>query len=282
MKYASFALFSFSQLFSGLNNLIAAQTENAIDVVESRLEALKESYGSTAAELQTMYDALERMGAIEKATSIKAQLEKERAVEDYTSLTMEQLTSLYATAMELNNTQSATEIASAMDRVKAEEDAAEEIKKIQYNAAVSEWNLKYLSTIASSAQAVMEAYKSMMVLGPVAAGIAAAAATAFGAVQIAAVAEAKPKLDIGGIVKAREETHIAVGKGTSEIMLGTSALGDPLMQGFADLVASRVSSGGMRTLLPVQIVLKDKVIAESVVSLIDDGQVRFKKLKVAR
>ena len=282
MKYASFVLFSFSQLFSGLNNLIAAQTENAIDVVESRLEALKESYGSTAAELQTMYDALERMGAIEKATSIKAQLEKERAVEDYTSLTMEQLTSLYATAMELNNTQSAAEIAAAMDRVKAEEDAAEEIKKIQYNAAVSEWNLKYLSTIASSAQAVMEAYKSMMALGPVAAGIAAAAATAFGAVQIAAVAEAKPKLDIGGIVKAREDTHVAVGKGTSEIMLGTSALGDPLMQGFADLVASRVSGSGMRTLLPVQIVLKDKVIAESVVSLIDDGQVRFKKLKVAR
>lgn len=286
-KYASTVSRLSSQLFSGIGFLISAQAENAVDAVERRLERLKKSYGDTASELQTMYDALERMGAKEKAASIKAQLDKQKAIEDYTSLSMEQLANLYATAIELGDDQAAAEITAAMARVKAEKDAAEEIKQIKYDAAVAEWNMKLMSTTASAAQAVMDTYKAMISLGPLGitiAPIAAAASAAFGITQIAAVAEAKPKLDTGGVIRAREETPFAVGKGTGEIMFGTSSLGDPLMQGFADLVASKVSrSPGAARLLPVQIVLDGRVLAESTVKLIDDGQVRFRKpLKVAQ
>jgi hypothetical protein len=283
-QYGSIAARMLSQLFLGIGALVSAQATAAIDAIEKRLENLKKSYGDTASELQTMYDALERMGAREKAATIKAQLDKEKAIEDYTSLSMEQLASLYATAIELGDDQAAAEITTAMARVKAEKDAAEEIKQIKYDAAVAEWNMKLMSTTASAAQAVMDSYKSMIGFGPVVAALAAAASTAFGITQIAAVAEAKPKLDTGGVIRAREETPFAVGKGTGEIMFGTSSLGDPLMQGFADLVASRVSgSPGMKTLLPVQIVLDGRVLAESTVQLIDDGKVRFRKpLKVAQ
>ena len=199
---------------------------------------------------------------------------------------MDQLASLYATAIEMGDSQTAAEITAAQARVKAEKDAAEEIKQIKYQAAVAEWNMKLMATTASAAQAVMDTFKSLA-SNPVTlpfAPIAAAAAAAFGVVQVAAVAEARPKLDTGGVIRAREETPFAVGKGTGEIMFGTSSLGDPLMQGFADLVAARVSrSPGASQLLPVQIVLDGRVVAESTVKLIDDGQVRFRKpLKVAQ
>jgi hypothetical protein len=285
-RYASVASRLASRLFSGIGSLISAQADNAVDAVERRLESLKKSDGDTASELQTMYDALERMGAKDKAATLKAQLDKEKAVEDYTSLSMEQLASLYATAIEMGDSQTAAEITAAQARVKAEKDAAEEIKQIKYQAAVAEWNMKLMSTTASAAQAVMDAYNSLIsipVVGPVLAPIAATAAGAFGIIQIAAVAEAKPKLDTGGVIRARDDTSVTVGRGTGEVMFGTGALGDPLMQGFADLVASRVSgSGGYKTLLPVQIVLKDRVIAESTVELIDNGLVRFTRpIKVA-
>ena len=238
------------------------------------MERLRKSYGDTASELQTMYDALERMGAREKAASIKAQLDKEKAIEDYTSLSMEQLASLYATAIELGDDQAAAEITAAMARVKAEKDAAEEIKQIKYDAAVAEWNMKLMSTTASAAQAVMDAYAALAKIDPIfLAPLAAAAAAAFGIVQIAAVAEAKPKLDTGGVVRARDDTSVTVGRGTGEVLLGTSALGDPLVNGIADKIAARI--GGQP--IVVRLVCDGKTLAEVTAQQFNDGRVRLKR-----
>jgi len=273
-QYASMALGAISQMFSGIGSLISAQANSAIDAVEDRLESLKKSYGSTASELQTMYDTLEKMGATEKAATIKAQLDKEKAIEDYTSLTMDQLASLYATAIELGDTQTAAEVTAAMARVKAEKDAADQIKQIKYDAAVAEWNIRLMATTASAAQAVMDAYAALapidpLVLAPIAAGVAAGV----GIVQIAAVAEAKPKLDTGGVVRARDDTSVTVGRGTGEVLLGTSALGDPLVNGIADKIAARI--GGQP--IVVRLVCDGKTLAEVTAERFNNGQVRLKR-----
>jgi uncharacterized membrane protein YdcZ (DUF606 family) len=189
---------------------------------------------------------------------------------------MEQLASLYATAIEMGDSQTAAEITAAQARVKAEKDAAEEIKQIKYQAAVAEWNMKLMSTTASAAQAVMDAFNSLIsipVVGPVLAPIAATAAGAFGIIQIAAVAEAKPKLDTGGVIRARDDTSVTVGRGTGEVLLGTSALGDPLVAGIADKIAARI--GGQPII--VRLVCDGKTLAEVTAQQFNDGRVRLKR-----
>jgi len=262
-----------SNAASAFSSLFSAQADAAVKAVEKRLSDLKKSYGSTASELQTMYDALEKMGASEKAASIKGQLDKEKAVEDYTSLSQAQLAELYASAVEMNDAQSAAEIAAAQARVKAEDDAAAEIKQIKYDGELAAWNMKLLSTTASAAQAAMDAYTSLIgipVVGPVLAPIAAGAAAAIGVIQIAAVTESKPKLDTGGVVRATSDTSVTVGKGTGEIMFGSSAMGDPLMQSFIEAVAAKVGAIPM----PILITLDGKKLADAVVTRMNNGQVR--------
>ena len=40
--------------------------------------------------------------------------------------------------------------------------------------------------------------------------------------------------------RQRDDTSVTVGRGTGEVLLGTSALGDPLVNGIADKIAARI------------------------------------------
>lgn len=174
----------------------------------------------------------------------------------------------------MNDAQTAAEIAAAQARVKAEDDAAAEIKAIRAEAALAEWQMKRWSLLASTAQAAMDAYKFLTPLvGPIFALAGPAAALAVGGIQLAAIDEAKPKLDTGGVVRAREGTSVTVGAGTGEVMFGTSSLGDPLMKGFMDGVASRVMEK-LNIPINIPLTLNGKIVAEEVMYRVDNGLVR--------
>lgn len=262
--------------FSSLDSYIRAVSEATTKEIQKQLEIINKSFADSASQMQIMYDALEEMGATQQAADLKATKTKAEALNEYSKLELDQLNSLYATAIQLGQKETAQTLQEAITRVQAKEAAENEIKKIEYDAALQSWNLQVLSAAAQAAQATLNAYSStaaIPIVGPGLAPVAAAAAAGIGIVQIAAVQAAKPVLDTGGIVRAREDTSVTVGRGTGEVMFGTSALGDPMMKGFADMIAARINSQPV----VVQLALDGKVIAESTVRRINDGQVRLKR-----
>lgn len=277
--YADVVINGFSSLISSIDSMQSSQADAAIDAIDYRLEALKKSYGSTASALQTMYDSLLEMGATDAAATVKAQLDKEKAIEDYTSLTIEELQTLRDASVAMNNDTTTSYIDAAMARVQADKDAAVQKNQLEYDSAVASWENKKLLAIADTAQAIMNGLltKPFMPLG-LAMGVVAGGLGVAQQVDIQAAKPVfQPVLDTGGLVLAdrSRDTSVDVGRGTSEIMFGTSAIGSPLMEAFAELVASKVAMTGTPIIL--QVTLKDRVIAESTVELINNGQVRLKR-----
>ena len=168
----------------------------------------------------------------------------------------------------------AAEKALALYQLEEEYDAKK--AALEYEAEMREWQWSKMSALVDAAQAIVGIW-SKNSANPVLAGILTGITVAATGAQIAAIDAAKPTLDTGGIVLSGERSaaQVQVGAGTSEIMFGTSAMGSPLMEAFAELVASKVAMTG--TPIVIQVTLKDKVIAESTVELINNGQVRLKR-----
>jgi len=280
------AISSIQSITSALESLFTSSADAAIDAVERRLDDLKKSYGANASELRMMYEALSEMGDKEAAANIKAQMTKQEAIEKYASMSEESLAQMYAAAIENGKTETAAIIAQAQARVAAEKNAEKEIAGIQYEAELAAWQFKKVGAIASTAQAAIDAYASAAkipavgwILGP----LAAAAAVTAGGIQLAAIDKAKPqkpKLETGGIVlPARSAgTDVTVAeRGNGEILFGTGAMGEPLMQAFAELVASKVTAAAFGQPIVVQIPLDGRVVAESTVKRINSGEVRLKR-----
>ena len=266
-----------SQAIGAMQSYFRATVEAEKKAIQAQLDEMKNSFSETATQMQIMYDALDEMGATQQATEMETAKDKADDLDKYSKLELAQLYSLYATAADLGKKETAQTIQEAITRVQAQEAAENELKKLEYDAALQSWNLQVLSAAAQAAQASLNAYSStaaIPMVGTTLAPFAAAAAAGFGLVQLASVQAAKPtKLDTGGIVRARDDTSVTVGRGTGEVMFGTSALGDPMMKGFADMIAARINSQP----IVVQLALDGKVIAESTVLRINNGQVRLKR-----
>ncbi len=275
-QYANTALQAFSDLFSALEQFSQASADAATSAIDAQLEALKASYGASTSELQTMYDALMKMGDRAAAADIKNQLKKAKAIDDYSSLTMEQLNTLYATAIAHGKTETASYIDAARKRLAADKDAADKKKKIEYDAAMFSWELKKYNAIASAAQAIMAVWEKWAGQ-PIIAGILTGVTALATGLQLAAIEKAKPTMATGGIVMPSGNAGRSIDvadKGGGEILFGTGSLGAPLMQGFADLVASTVAAQANQP-ITLRIELDGKVLAESTVRRINNGQVRM-------
>lgn len=164
-----------------------------------------------------------------------------------------------------------------------EADYTKKKAQLEYDAAMVAWRLQIALATAQAAQAVLNAYSSGVAtpfIGPATGAIFAGIAAGIGSLQIGAIIASQPQAPAfatGGIVlpsgSGGKQVTVA-DKGGGELMFGTGALGQPLMQGFADLVASKVT-GGPAT---IQIILDGRMIAESTVNFVDNGIVKMRSL----
>jgi len=169
----------------------------------------------------------------------------------------------------------AEEIADAEKQLKLfqlEEAYTKKKAQLQFEAAHAQWMAQVALATASTARAVVEALPNIPL--SIIAGV-------LGAAGIAATVAAEPqppRFATGGIVlpSGQSGQQVTVGdQGGGDILFGTGALGQPLMQGFADLVAEKVSR--MVGMKPVQFITDGKVQAQGVVDWINSGQVRLNK-----
>ncbi len=171
----------------------------------------------------------------------------------------------------------------ALDLYNLEAEYTKKKAQLEYDAAMVAWRLQIALATAQAAQAVLNAYSSGVatpIIGPATGAIFAGLASAVGALQIGAIVASQPQppaFATGGIVlpsgQGGKQVTVA-DKGGGELMFGTGALGQPLMQGFADLVASKVA-GGSAT---IQVMLDGRMIAESTVNFVDNGIVKMRSL----
>ena len=112
----------------------------------------------------------------------------------------------YDAAVASGNAQTIEEKKKALTRAKINEEYDKKKKKLEYESAMMSWQIQLAMSVAHTAQAALNAYAStaaIPVIGPGLAPAAAIAAAGFGAIEIAAVAAAKPKppaYETGGIV----------------------------------------------------------------------------------
>lgn len=165
----------------------------------------------------------------------------------------------------------------ALDLYNLEAEFTRKKAQLEYEAAMTQWKFDIAIAAANAANGILKAVTG----APWPANIPAIAfASLIGGAQTAAVYAAQPQppaFATGGIVLSSGNSGKQVtvaDKGGGEVMFGTGALGQPLMQGFADLVASKVTVGTAT----VQIILDSRMIAESTVNLVDNGIVRMRSL----
>jgi hypothetical protein len=151
---------------------------------------------------------------------------------------------------------------------------------LEYKYAKTKWGWDLTSAIANAALSTLNGFLTQPF---VPAGlIAGSYAAVIGGLQIASVAGAQPQppaMATGGLVLPSgggSGTPVIAGdRGGGDIMFGTSAMGSPLMDAFADLVASKVASQTGPGFITVQSILDGKVVAQSTVRYINNGQVRM-------
>lgn len=159
-------------------------------------------------------------------------------------------------------------------KTKIEEDAEKEIAQLKYQAAIADWWLKQAQLLAGIPGMVITASTQ---LGPIAGPIVAGGiAIAQEAALIKAYPTA-PRFETGGIVIGNGGSNgslVSVAEnGTSELLLNSGESGRPFVEEIADIVASKVNSNVQR----IVIELDGKVVAESTVSYINNGQVRVQR-----
>ncbi len=148
--------------------------------------------------------------------------------------------------------------------------------QLQYESDMATWKAKVITATADAAMAVLKALNTPAPLNLYFAGLTGLA----GLAQVAAVISARPQAPnaaTGGVVLPRDGgsiLNVAENK-HAELLLNDSEQGDAVLQAFANKIAKNVS--GSSTPVILQVVLKDKVIAESTVELINNGQVRLKR-----
>jgi len=171
VQYSTQVLGLASSLFDSLSTLQLATAKNQIDLIDQQTQALLISLGLAD---ETTIESLERRRneAIESDDTEKAAL-LQREIQD------------------------------EKERAIIIKDAENKKAKIQYDAELSAWKLKKLSTIASGAQAIIQGYAQ---LGPIGGTIAAVGTAIVTGIQLGIINESKPQLQSfanGGIVQGR-------------------------------------------------------------------------------
>lgn len=213
--------------------------------------------------------------------------ERERELVENNGLTKKQaLEKELADAIAAGDTEAQADAQKQLELYTLEQEYAKKKAKLEYEAALTQWKFQVAQSSATVAQAAVNAYASAMTTGPFAlvtlgAYLAALAPLAGLIGTITAAQPEPPKFATGGIVlpSGNSGKQVTVAdQGGGELMFGTGALGQPLMQGFiksvADEVVSRLSGMGK----PLTMQIDGQIFANTVVRYIDNGKTKMKGL----
>ena len=266
-------------LSGSLASLFSAIYDDKLDALEDQLKAELEAAGlqeKTASELAEDELADARATSEKEIALIQKRLDaaKEAGDEQAAILIQQQIDEANARAAEIEEEKQA-----AVDKANIEEEYEERRKQIQYEAAMVQWKLQMAQAVADAAMLALNGFltKPFIPAGLIAGGVA----TAQGALQIAAVTMAKPKLATGGIVLPQmggRDVTLAE-NGYPEMALNSGPSGQELMGMFAQQIVDKMNGNRSEGRQPivVQVVVNRKVLSETVVDDINNGRVRLNK-----
>ena len=265
-------------LSGSLASLFSAIYDDKLDALESQLKAELEAAGlqeKSAAEVAEAELADARKQNEEEIALIQQRLDAATEAGDTQAamLIQQQLDEANAKAAEVEREKQA-----ALDKAKIEEDYEKRRAKIQFDAAMVSWKIQMAQAVADAAMLALNGFltKPFIPAGLIAGGVA----TAQGALQIAAVTMAKPKLATGGIVLPRaggRDVTLAE-NGYAEMALNAGPSGQEMMGMFAQQIVDKMRGSRNEGKQPivVQMVVNRKVLSETVVDDINNGRVRLK------
>jgi hypothetical protein len=255
---------------------------------DSNAKLITDSATASDSILQAFSGLAQALGSLFQASStaeldaLTSRYDLERELIENNGMTKQQ--ALQDALDKANQTGDAQKIADAkraLDLYNLDLDYKKKKADLEYKSAHQVWEFQVAAATASALQAAINATASAMTAGPFAlATLPLYLAAAAGAINVAGIVAAEPKapqFSTGGIVLPSGDSGQMVSvadRGGGELLFGTSALGQPLMQGFADLVASKVSGGGSSS-RPIQIVIDGKIVAQSTADWLNSGQVRL-------
>lgn len=164
----------------------------------------------------------------------------------------------------------------AIEKAQIEEEYAERRKQLQFEAAMVSWRIQMAQAVADAAMLALSGFLTKPFIP---AGLAAGAlATAQGAIQIAAVTAAKPKLATGGIVLPRAGgTDVTLAENAyPELALNAGPSGQELMAMFAQQIVDHMPGPGGGTII-VNLQVDRKTLSTIVVDDINNGRVRLNR-----
>lgn len=264
-------------LSGSLASLFSAIYDDKLDALESQLKAELEAAGlqeKSAAELAEAELTEARKQSAEEIALIQKRLDAatEAGDEQAALLLQQQINEANAKSAEVEREKQA-----AIDKAKIEEDYEKRRAKIQFDAAMVSWKIQMAQAVADAAMLALNGFltKPFIPAGLIAGGVA----TAQGALQVAAVTMAKPKLATGGIVLPRaggRDVTLAE-NGYAEMALNAGPSGQEMMGMFAQQIVDKMRGGNAKQSLTINVQVDRKTLSTLVVDDINNGRVRLER-----
>ena len=263
-------------LSGSLASLFSAIYDDKLDALEAQLKAELEAAGlqeKSASELAEAELEEARKQSAEEISLIQQRLDAATEAGDAQSamLIQQQLDEANAKAAEVEREKQA-----AIDKAKIEEDYEKRRAKIQFDAAMVSWKIQMAQAVADAAMLALNGFltKPFIPAGLIAGGVA----TAQGALQVAAVTMAKPKLATGGIVlpQAGGRDVTLAENGYPEMALNAGPSGQELMGVFAQQIVDKMRGTGKQS-LTINLQVDRKTLSTLVVDDINNGRVRLER-----
>jgi hypothetical protein len=234
-----------STMLGGASDLISALSDYYDAMYERQAELL---------DLQ-MQEELEAAGLSEDTAVEKAQKEYDAAV----------------ASGDATNIEKARQ---ELEKSKIEEKYAKKKAELEYKGEMQAWNLKKLSAVASTAQAVVNALNTQPFwVGLILAGVAAS----IGAIQLGTINQSKPikSFATGGIVEPSGGGSLArvAENGSGEVLFNTGETGKAFVNQMASAIASQLGGSGSQT-IHVILEVDGERMAENTMSYVRKGIVR--------
>jgi hypothetical protein len=267
---------------------IEAVYDARIEAIDAQIEAVEaehEAYTAMFEDLENQYAGMAEiytmLGDAETAATYKKLADQQGLIEDFTQFTAEQRAQMLEDAKAAENEEVVAAIEAANERVKAEEEAAKkteqlekekaaakakrerEIAQAEYRSAMAQWSFNLATAIAETAVSVAKSIAG----SPLTFGLPwSAANAAAGAVEIAAVAAAKP-----------EPPSFQTGTGPSGFVVPESASTRGDSQLFRANPGERVDvtpRGGAAVSQRITFQLGEDVLIDWINDKIDSGEIR--------
>lgn len=265
-------------LSGSLASLFSAIYDDKLDALEDQLKAELEAAGlqeKSASELAEAELTEARKQNTEEIALIQKRLDAATEAGDAQAamLIQQQLDEANARAADIE-----AEKQAAVDKAKIEEDYEKRRAKIQFDSAMVQWKLQMAQAVADAAMLALNGFltKPFIPAGLIAGGVA----TAQGALQVAAVTMAKPKLATGGIVLPRQggrDVTLAE-NGYAEMALNSGPSGQEMMGMFAQQIVDKMRGvENMSNSITVNVQVDRKTLSTLVVDDINNGRVRLER-----